>query len=433
VSIEFGTESYSEKVEGEKDEHGHDKYETKERPRIINNTNPLWKSAPAELKDEDYLGFYRELYPMQFEEPLFNIHLNVDYPFNLTGILYFPKVKSNFEVQRDKIQLYSNQVFITDSVEGVVPDFLTLLHGVIDSPDIPLNVSRSYLQSDANVKKISGHISRKVADKLEEIFRNRREEFEQKWDDIRIFIIYGMLTDEKFAERAMKFMMLKSTGGKYFTLDEYKDHIVNLQTDKDKKVVYLYATDTETQHTYIGAAAERGYDVLLLDGPLDSHLINQLEQKLDGVRFARVDADVMDKLINKEDQMPSKLGEDEQKALKELIENTIDSKEFIVVFESLSPDEVPMLITRPEFMRRMKEMQQVGGGMQTFGMFPDSYNLVVNTNHPHIERLTKTDGEEAERQKLISQLFDLALLSQNLLKGEKLTGFVKRSVEMIGQ
>jgi len=433
VPIEFGTESYSEKVEGEKDEHGHDKYETRERPRIINNTNPLWKSPPADLKDEDYLGFYRELYPMQFEDPLFNIHLNVDYPFNLTGILYFPKVKSNFEVQRDKIQLYSNQVFITDSVEGVVPDFLTLLHGVIDSPDIPLNVSRSYLQSDANVKKISGHISRKVADKLEEIFRNRREEFEQKWDDIRIFIIYGMLTDEKFAERAMKFLLMKSTGGKYFTLDEYKDHIANLQTDKDSKVVHLYATDTESQHTYIGAAGERGYDVLLLDGPLDSHLINHLEQKLDNVKFARVDADVMDKLINKEDQMPSKLSEDEQKTLKEFIEKTIDNKEFIVIFESLSPDEAPMLITRPEFMRRMKEMQQVGGGMHTFGMFPDSYNLVVNTNHLHIERLTKNEGEEEQRQKLISQLFDLALLSQNLLKGEKLTGFVKRSVEMIGQ
>ncbi len=432
VPIEFGTESYSEKVEGEKDEEGNDKYETKERPRIINNTDPLWKKPPVDLKEEDYLSFYRELYPMQFEDPLFNIHLNVDYPFNLTGILYFPKVKHNLEVQRDKIQLYSNQVFITDSVEGVVPDFLTLLHGVIDSPDIPLNVSRSYLQSDANVKKISGHISRKVADKLEEIFKNRRDEFEKKWDDIRIFIIYGMLTDEKFAERAMKFLLLKNTNDKYFTIEEYKSHITDLQTNKDKKVVHLYANDTEAQHTYIAAAAERGYDVLLLDGPLDSHLINHLEQKLEGVQFARVDADVMEKLINKEDQMPSKLSEDDQKALKELIEKTIDNKEFMVSFESQSPDEVPMMITRPEFMRRMKEMQQLGGGMHTFGAFPDSYNLVVNTNHPQIDLLTKKETAEEHKQKLVSQLFDLALLAQNMLKGEKLTTFVKRSVEMIG-
>lgn len=432
VPIEFGTESYSEKIEGEKDEHGHDKYETRQRPRIINNTNPLWKKAPVDLKDEDYLDFYRELYPMQFEDPLFNIHLNVDYPFNLTGILYFPKVKNNFEVQRDKIQLFSNQVFITDSVEGVVPDFLTLLHGVIDSPDIPLNVSRSYLQSDANVKKISGHISKKVADKLEDIFKNKREEFEQKWDDIRIFIIYGMLTDEKFAERAMKFVLLKNATGKYFTLEEYKNHITDLQTNKDKKVVHLYATDTEAQHTYIEAAKERSYDVLMLDGPLDSHFINHLEQKLEGVSFARVDADVMDKLINKEDPMPSMLSEEEQKTLKDLIEKTIENKEFMVTFENLSPGEMPMLITRPEFMRRMKEMQQVGGGMQTFGMFPDSYNLVVNTNHPRINVLNTSDTAEEQKQQLIKQLFDLALLSQNLLKGEKLTAFVKRSVDLMG-
>lgn len=432
VPIEFGTESYSEKIEGEKDEKGNDKYETKERPRIINNTNPLWKRPPAELKDEDYHSFYRELYPMQFEDPLFNIHLNVDYPFNLTGILYFPKVKNNFEVQRDKIQLYSNQVFITDSVEGVVPDFLTLLHGVIDSPDIPLNVSRSYLQSDANVKKISGHISKKVADKLEDIFKNRREEFEQKWDDIRIFIIYGMLTDEKFAERAMKFVLLKNTAGRFFTLEEYRNHIKELHTDKDKKVIYLYASDVEAQHTYIEAARERGYDVLLLDGPLDSHFINMLEQKLEQSSFTRVDADVMDKLINKEDMMPPKLSEEEQAKLKEFIEKTIDNKEFIVVFENLSAEEMPMLITRPEFMRRMKDMQQAGGGMNTFGMFPDTYNLIVNANHPQVESLSGTTANDEEKERLIKQLFDLALLSQNLLKGEKLTTFVKRSVEMIG-
>jgi molecular chaperone HtpG len=431
VPIEFGTESYSEKVEGEKDEHGHDKVETKSRPRIINNTNPLWKSQPSDLKEEDYLSFYRELYPMQFEDPLFNIHLNVDYPFNLTGILYFPKVKNNFEVQRDKIQLYSNQVFITDSVEGVVPDFLTLLHGVIDSPDIPLNVSRSYLQSDSSVKKISSHISKKVADKLEEIFKNRREEFEQKWDDIRIFIIYGMLTDEKFAERAMKFVLFKNTEGKYFTPEEYRNHISELQTDKDKKIVHLYATDREAQHTYIGAARERSYDVLLLDGPLDPHFINMMEQKLEHCSFTRVDADVMDKLINKEDLMPSKMSEEEQKGLKEMIEQTINNREFMVVFENLSPEEMPMIITRPEFMRRMKEMQQVGGGMNTFGMFPDSYNLVVNSNHPRVEHLLSKEVADDDKSQLVKQLFDLALLAQNLLKGEKLTDFVKRSVELI--
>lgn len=432
VPIEFGTESYSEKIEGEKDEHGHDKYETRQKPRIINNTNPLWKKAPVDLKDEDYLDFYRELYPMQFEEPLFNIHLNVDYPFNLTGILYFPKVKNNFEVQRDKIQLYSNQVFITDSVEGVVPDFLTLLHGVIDSPDIPLNVSRSYLQSDANVKKISGHISKKVADKLEEIFNNRREEYEQKWDDIRVFIIYGMLTDEKFAERAMKFILLKNTNGKYFTPEEYKNHISGLQTDKNQKLVHLYASDADAQHTYLDDAKERGYDVLLLDGPLDNHFVNLLEQKLESTRFTRVDADVMDKLIDKADQLPSKLTEEEQKGLREFIEKTLENKEFIVQFESLSSDALPMIITRPEFMRRMKDMQMLGGGMQTFGMFPDSYNLVVNLNHPLVEQLSTPGNPDENKEKLIRQLFDLALLSQNLLKGEKLTTFVKRSVELIG-
>lgn len=432
VPVEFGTESYSEKIEGEKDEKGNDKYETRERPRIINNTNPLWKRQPAELKDEDYNSFYRELYPMQFEDPLFNIHLNVDYPFNLTGILYFPKVKNNFEVQRDKIQLYSNQVFITDSVEGVVPDFLTLLHGVIDSPDIPLNVSRSYLQSDSNVKKISGHISKKVADKLEDIFKNRREEFEQKWDDIRVFIIYGMLTDEKFAERAMKFVLLKNTTGKYFTLEEYGNHISGLQTDKDKKVVHLYTSDTEAQHTYIETARERGYDVLHLDGPLDSHFINMLEQKVENSRFTRVDADVIDKLINKEDMMPSKLTEEEQKNMQEFIEKSIDNKDFIVVFENLSAEEMPMIITRPEFMRRMKDMQQLGGGMNTFGMFPDTFNLVVNANHVQVEKLNNSETAQEEKEKLVKQLFDLALLSQNLLKGEKLTTFVKRSVEMIG-
>ncbi len=429
VPIEFGTETYSEKIEGEKDEKGNDKYETKERPRIINNTNPLWKKAPAELKTEDYNSFYRELYPMQFEEPLFNIHLNVDYPFNLTGILYFPKVKNNFEVQRDKIQLYSNQVFITDSVEGVVPDFLTLLHGVIDSPDIPLNVSRSYLQSDSNVKKISGHITKKVADKLEELFKNSREEFEKKWDDIRIFIIYGMLSDEKFYERAEKFALLKNIDGKYFTFEEYKNHIKTLQTDKDKKIIHLYSSDTTDQFTYIEAAKEKGYDVLEMNGPLDNHFLNLLEQKLTDVKFVRVDADVIDKLINKEEAMPSKMSEDEEKKLKEVIEKTIDNTGYVIIFEPLDSDGFPMMITRPEFMRRMKEMQEIGGGAM-MGAFPDSYNLVVNTNNPLIEKVAHTEKEDDQKQ-LIQQLFDLALLSQNMLKGEKLTSFVKRSVEMI--
>lgn len=429
VPIEFGTETYSEKIEGEKDEKGNDKYETKERPRIINNTNPLWKKAPAELKTEDYNSFYRELYPMQFEEPLFNIHLNVDYPFNLTGILYFPKVKNNFEVQRDKIQLYSNQVFITDSVEGVVPDFLTLLHGVIDSPDIPLNVSRSYLQSDSNVKKISGHITKKVADKLEELFKNSREEFEKKWDDIRIFIIYGMLSDEKFYERAEKFALLKNIDGKYFTFEEYKNHIKTLQTDKDKKIIHLYSSDTTDQFTYIEAAKEKGYDVLEMNGPLDNHFLNLLEQKLTDVKFVRVDADVIDKLINKEEAMPSKMSEDEEKKLKEVIEKTIDNAGYVIIFEPLDSDGFPMMITRPEFMRRMKEMQEIGGGAM-MGAFPDSYNLVVNTNNPLIEKVAHTEKEDDQKQ-LIQQLFDLALLSQNMLKGEKLTSFVKRSVEMI--
>jgi molecular chaperone HtpG len=428
VPIAFGTEK---EYTTEKDEKGEDKQVTTEKTRIINNTRPAWTLKPVELKDEDYKKFYHELYPMTFDEPLFNIHLNVDYPFNLTGILYFPKVKQNFEVQRDKIQLYSNQVFVTDSVEGIVPDFLTLLHGVLDSPDIPLNVSRSFLQSDGNVKKISSHITKKVADKLEELFKQSREDFEKKWDDIKVFIQYGMITDEKFKDRAKKFCLLKNIDGKYFTFEEYNEFAKTLQTDKDDKVVYIYATHKEEQHSFIDAAKERGYDVLLMDSPLDSHFINMMESSLEKVGFVRVDADVAEKLINKDEGLPSKLSEDDKKKLQELIEKQLDDKNFHVMFENMSESDQPMLITQNEFMRRMKDMSALGGGgMSYMGSFPDSYNLVVNANHPVAGRII-AEEDESLRTKTISQLIDLALLSRNLLKGEKLTAFIRRSVDLI--
>lgn len=430
VPIRFGNEKTWETVEGEKDQDGNEKRVEVEHPRIINNINPLWKQKPAELSDEDYKNFYRELYPMNFDEPLFYIHLNVDYPFNLTGILYFPKVKRNFEVTRDKIQLYCNQVFVTDSVEGIVPDFLTLLHGVIDSPDIPLNVSRSYLQSDGNVKKISGHITKKVADKLEDIFKNNRDEFEKKWDDIKIFIQYGMISDEKFYERAEKFCLLKNTSGKYFTFEEYKKHIEAIHTDKNKKLVYLYANNNEEQHSYISNAVEKGYDILLMDSVLDSHFINMLERKFENSSFVRVDADVVDKLIEKEEMLPSKLSDDEKKQVKEIIEKTIDSKRYSVIFENLSETDQPFLITQPEFMRRMKEMSAMGGGMSWMGEMPEQYNLVINTNHKLTSEIL-FEKEEAKQNQLVKQLTDLALLSQNLLKGEALTDFIRRSVTII--
>jgi molecular chaperone HtpG len=429
VEIIFGTEKIIEPT-GEKDKDGKEKTKEVEKPRIINNTKPLWIQKPVDLKDEDYKNFYHELYPMNFDEPLFNIHLNVDYPFALTGILYFPKVKRNFEVQKDKIQLYCNQVFVTDSVENIVPDFLTLLHGVIDSPDIPLNVSRSYLQSDPNVKKISAHISKKVADKLEDLFKNNRSDFEAKWDDIRIFIEYGMISDEKFYERAEKFCLFKNTEGKYFTFDEYKEHIISLQTDKDKNLVYLYSTNTEEQHSYINSAKERGYDILIMDNILDSHFINQLERKFEKTRFARVDSDIIDKLIPKEDSLPSKLSEEQKNTLKPIIENQVDKSKFLVQFESLSENEQPVLITQSEFMRRMRDMSAVGGGANYFGQLPDQYNLIVNSNHPLIGKLLDEKDEE-KRSRLAKQLTDLALLSQNLLKGEDLTSFIKRSVDLI--
>lgn len=430
VPIRFGNEKKWEKVEGEKDENGNDKYNETESPRIINNVNPAWKRKPADLSDEDYKSFYRELYPSLFEDPLFNIHLNVDYPFNLTGILYFPRVKKNFEVQKEKIQLYSNQVFVTDSVEGIVPDFLTLMHGVIDSPDIPLNVSRSYLQSDANVKKISNHIMKKVADKLEDIFKHNREDFEKKWDDIRIFIEYGIISEPKFWERAEKFCLLKDTAGKYYTFNEYKDAITAAQTDKDQKLVYLYTTDTTEQHSFIEAATARGYSVLVMDGPIDNHFVNTLEQKFEKSSFIRVDGDVIDKLIKKDEQLPSKLSEEEQNQIKPIFGEIAGEANYTVVFESLSETDMPVQITRPEFMRRMKDMSMLGG-MSYMGSLPDSYNLVVNSNHALISRLKETENEE-DKKALAKQLFDLARLSQNLLKGEELTSFIKRSISIIG-
>ncbi len=431
VPIQFGTESTQEKVEGEKDKDGNDVYKEVVKDRIINNSNPIWKKAPADLKDEDYKNFYREIYPMNFEEPLFQIHLNVDYPFNLTGILYFPKLKKNLEVQKDKIQLYSNQVFVTDSVEGVVPEFLTLLHGVIDSPDIPLNVSRSYLQSDGAVKKIANHISKKVADKLEELFKNDREDFEKKWDDIKVFIEYGILSDDKFYDRAKKFCLVKNTEGKYFTLDEYQKQVKALQTDKDKKIVYLYSNNVEEQYSFIQSAKDRGYDVLEMDGVLDNHFVNAMEQKLTDVQFKRVDADTIDKLIAKEEDIPSKLDEKEQEKLKPIIEKHINKTKFTVVFESLSEDDLPFVITQSEFMRRMKDMEKLGGGgMMAMGGFPDSFNLVINSNHNLVGNLLE-EKEEEKQASLVKQMYDLALLSQNLLKGKELADFIKRSYSLI--
>ncbi len=431
VPIQFGTKKEEEPIEGETDKDGNPKTKSVEKPWIINNTDPLWKKSPSESTDEEYKKFYQELYPMNFEEPLFNIHLNVDYPFNLTGILYFPRVKHNYELQRNKIQLYSNQVFVTDSVEGIVPDFLTLLHGVIDSPDIPLNVSRSFLQSDGNVKKISGHITKKVADKLEELFKKDREAFEKKWDDIKIFIQYGMISETKFYERAEKFVLLKNVEGKYFTLEEYRNHIENLQKDKDKKVVYLYATNRDEQFGYIEAATSKGYDVLLLDGVLDAHFINTLEQKLADSSFIRVDAGTADKLIVKDEaELPSKLSDDEKKMVKEAFEKIVDNKSFDVQMEAMSETDAPLVITQNEFMRRMKDMNAIGGGgMMGFGDLPDHYTIAVNANHPTVARLIKSD--DAEREVVIRQLYDLARLSKNLLKGKELNDFIRRSQESL--
>ena len=422
VPIRCGMEKKWEKPEGK------DKEEEIEVPRIINNTNPIWKQQPSSLTDEDYKKFYHELYPMAFEEPLFQIHLNVDYPFNLTGVLYFPKVRNQIELQKNKVQLYCNQVFITDQLDGIIPEFMMLLHGVIDSPDIPLNVSRSYLQSDANVKKISNHITKKVAEKLEEMFKNDCEDFEKKWDDIKVFIEYGSITDEKFYEKAQKFFLLKNTDGKYFTLDEYKTKIETLQKDKNDTLVYLYASDVNTQHLYISSAKENGYDVLLMDGFLDTHFINMLEQKLEKSRFTRVDADIIDKLIEKEDAHPSKLSSEETEKLKGLFEGNVEKEKFTVQVESLSENDLPVMITQNEFMRRYQDMSKISG-QPSFGNF-EHYNLVVNGNHPLAGRILG-ETDEDKKVALTKQLIDLAMLSQNILTGEKLSDFVKRSVEML--
>ncbi len=400
-------------------------------PKQVNNPAPAWTKKPADLTDEDYKSFYRELYPMNFEDPLFWIHLNVDYPFNLTGILYFPKIKKSFEMQKDKIQLYSNQVFVTDSVEQIVPDFLTLLRGVIDSPDIPLNVSRSYLQSDGNVKKISSHVTKKVADKLEELFKKDRADFESKYEDIRIFIQYGMLSDDKFWDKAKKFALLRNTENKMFTFEEFEEQIKPIQTDKEGKLVYLYSNDVSAQHSYIETARERGYEVLVMDSMIDPHFINFLESKLENSQFVRVDSDTIDKLIKKDEAMPSKLSDEEKDALRPIVEEQLPKEKFNIMFESLSEKDAPMLVTRPEFMRRMKDMSAMGGGgMNMFGSMPEMHNLVVNTNHPLVGKIVAEANVDAKKQ-LIKQSADLALLAQGLLKGEELTKFIKRSVEMI--
>ena len=397
-----------------------------DKDRIINQVNPLWTRKPADLKDEDYKAFYSKLYPFA-EEPLFWIHLNVDYPFKLTGVLYFPKIKDKLEVTRNKIQLYCNQVFVTDNVEHIVPDFLTLLHGVIDSPDIPLNVSRSYLQSDSNVKKISSHITRKVADRLDEIFKNDRPALEEKWDNLKLFIEYGMLTEEKFYERALKFALLKNTDSKYLSFEEYEKLIAPNQKDKDNKLVYLYATNTEEQFAYISAARDKGYDILLLDSPLCAHFVNLLESKMKDVRFVRVDSDTPEKLIPKEELSKPDMSEDEEKELREAFQEVLPKEAtFTVSFENMGARQNPVIITQGEWMRRYREMSALGGGMNFMGTMPESYSLVVNFEHPLIQKIRETKDKS-----LISQVCDLALLANNLLKGESLSTFIKRSVDLL--
>jgi molecular chaperone HtpG len=430
IPIIFGNKTeYIDSPDGEKDEDGKLKRVAIEVPNQINNTNPAWTKAPVDLKDEDYAEFYRDLYPMSFESPLFHIHLNVDYPFNLTGILYFPKIKENVEVQRNKINLYSNQVFITDSVAEIVPEFLTLLHGVIDSPDIPLNVSRSYLQSDGNVKKISTHITKKVADKLAEMFKKDRKDFESKWDDLQIFVQYGTLSDEKFAEKAKSFSLLKSGNGNYYTLEEYKEKVKALQTNKDGKTVFLYSNDEEGQYSFIKKAKDRGFDVLILDGPLIPHWIGKLELSEENISFSRIDADTLDNLIPKSEEIPSKLSKDDEEKLKPVFENVVSKEKFNVKFESMSEDEAPIIITQPEFIRRMMEQQKLGGG-GFYGAFPETYNLIVNANHEKVVGLLNKD--EDEKSISIKQLTDLALLSQGMLKGEALSNFIERTIEQVG-
>ncbi|MDV7185698.1 molecular chaperone HtpG [Lutibacter sp. TH_r2] len=398
---------------------------------IVNNPNPAWTKAPSELKDEDYKTFYKELYPMQFEEPLFNIHLNVDYPFNLTGILYFPKLQKNIDPSKDRIQLYQNQVFVTDNVEGIVPDFLQMLRGVIDSPDIPLNVSRSYLQADGAVKKISNYITRKVADKLVSLFKNDREGFEAKWDDIKVIIEYGMLSEEKFFEKSDKFALFPTVDKKYFTFSELEEKIKPTQTDKDDKLVILYASDEHAQHSYIEAAKDKGYEVLLLDSPIVSHFIQKLEGSKENIQFVRVDSDHIDNLIKKDEDVISKLSDEEKETLKPIIEEAIPKETYTVQLEAMDSNANPFIITQPEFMRRMKEMQATGGGgMMGMGNFPEMYNLIINTNNELVGEILNTKTKK-KQERLIQQAFDLAKLSQGLLKGEELTTFIKRSFQMV--
>ncbi|MAM19130.1 MAG: molecular chaperone HtpG [Christiangramia sp.] len=429
IPIKFGTREETLPLPEDAAEDA--KPETKTVDNIINNPEPAWTKQPTDLKEEDYKNFYRELYPMQFEDPLFHIHLNVDYPFNLTGILYFPRMSKDMNIQKDKIQLYQNQVFVTDNVEGIVPEFLTMLRGVIDSPDIPLNVSRSYLQADGAVKKISSYITRKVADKLKSLFNENREDFEKKWDDIKIVIEYGMLTEDKFFDKAEKFALFPTTDKKYYTFEELETAIKENHTDKDGKLVILYASNEDEQHSYIQAAKDKGYTVLMLDSPIVSHLLQKLESSKENISFVRVDSDHVDNLIKKDEEKISKLSDEEKEKLKADLEKVIPSEKYTIQLEAMDSHEAPLIITQPEFMRRMKEMQQTGGGgMFGMGNMPEMYNLIVNTNHELISNILNTKTEK-KQQRLIKQSLDLARLSQNLLKGEELTAFIKRSFEMV--
>ncbi len=433
VPIVFG-----EKEENLKDDKGEDIKDKDDKPKtkkvddVINNPTPIWTKSPSELKDEDYLAFYKELYPFS-EDPLFWIHLNVDYPFNLTGILYFPKIKNELELNKNKIQLYSRQVFITDEVKDIVPEFLMLLHGIIDSPDIPLNVSRSFLQADANVKKINSHITKKVADKLGELFKKDRPAFEKKWESLNLFVKYGIIADEKFYEKANKFTLLENVDGKLFTLDEYKKQIEVNQKDKDGSVVHIYSTSTDQQDAYIQSAKNKAYDVLKFEGPLDNHFINSMEMKLEKTKWKRVDADIVDKLVEKDEKSESALSKDDEEKVKKIFEEAINDKNYTVQLEALAPDELPVTMILPEFMRRMKDMQKMGGGSpyMMMGDMPDQFNAVINTNHPMVSKILNTK-EEKDQKGLATQAYELGLLSQNLLTGNKLTNFIKRSVDLLG-
>lgn len=427
ISIKFGTKS--ESVEDGEDEEGKKKWKSVDVDNIINTTSPIWTKTPGDLTDEEYLAFYKELYPMS-EDPLFWIHLNVDYPFNLTGVLYFPKVKNDFDFQKNKIKLYSRQVFITDEVKDIVPEFLMLLHGVIDSPDIPLNVSRSFLQADGNVKKINNYITKKVADKLAELYKKDRKVYEDKWNDIGLFVKYGMISEDKFAEKGKDFVLLKNTKGEFYTLPEYKEKVKAIQTDKNEQTIYLYATDLNKQDGFIQSANKKDYDVLVMDSPIDNHFIQHLEGKEEKTQLKRVDADVAEKLIQKDDAFANLLSEEQSTKVKEIFEKAIDNKSYSVEIEGLNPEELPVTVTMDEFMRRMKDMAATGGGMGFYGSLPDNYKVAINGNHSVIDKILKAESDE-EQTKLAKQSFDLALLAQGLLTGPDLTEFVKRSVGMI--